>query len=281
MIPDHPASRSAAILSILSLLVVNLAAASPDRVRSRAAGFVQSVAIGECDIAASLVDWPLKLEGETIELGGWQSPCERLRARLLTARIDAVFQSDELTSTMPPRELERENVFFVDLVAARREGRDRATGMNLAFECSEADCRLVAIHQRLLHRRHYNQQATPPDYERFARAAQLANVVQTLTPLRIMLMEHYQYNGEWPDSVEALGLEPDRLHARGIEKVELLTGGGIRAHLSADFGAGRTLDLVPTEEMDGLSMRWDCRTNLPGELTTTMVGLNCRSRQSP
>lgn len=72
--------------------------------------------------------------------------------------------------------------------------------------------------------------------------------------------------------------EADRLHARGVEKIELLSGGGIRAHLSADFGAGRMLDLVPAEQMDGLSMRWDCRTNLPGELTASLGGINCRTR---
>lgn len=137
--PDYPAPRTATILTILSLLTVNLAMASPDRVRHRAAGFVQSVAVGQCDIAASLVDWPLKLRDESIQLDAWQSPCERLRARLITARIDAVFQSDELTSTMPPRQLERENVYFVDLVMSRRPGHEQVSGMNLAFECSEAD----------------------------------------------------------------------------------------------------------------------------------------------
>lgn len=281
MISHHPATHSSATLIILALLAVSSAAASPDRVRARAASFVQSIATGQCDIAASLVAWPLEIEGESIELGGWRSPCERLRARLITARIDAVFQSDELTSTMPPRQLEREDVYFVDLVRIQRADRDRASGMNLAFECNETECRIVAIHERLLHHRHYNRQAAARDDERFARAARLAQVVQTLTPLRITLMEHFQYNGEWPASIEDLGLDPNRLHARGIEKVELLPGGGIRAHLSAEFGAGRTLDLIPAEEMDGLSMRWNCRTNLPGELTATMVGLDCRSRQSP
>lgn len=284
--PDRPAFRTAATLTVVSLLAVSLAMASPDRVRSRAAGFVQSIAVGNCDIAASLVEWPLKFEDESIELDGWQASCERLRTRLITARIDAVFQADELTSTMPPRQLERDEVYFVDLVTAQRPGRDQeATGMNLAFECSEADCRLLAIHERLLHHRQYHQrerdggaQGARPELERAMRAARLAGVVQNMAPLKLMLTEHYQVNGEWPESVEELGLEPDRLHARGIEKIELLPGGGIRAHLSADFGNGRTLDLVPAEQMDGLSTRWNCRTNLPGELTASVGGLNCRSR---
>lgn len=270
--------RLAATLAGISLLAASLAMASPDRVRSRAAGFVQAVALGECEVAAALADWPLEFEGESIKLDDWQSPCRRIRARLITARIDAVFQPDELTSMMPPRGLEREDVYFVDLVMAQRPGSEQASGMNLAFECSETDCRLVAIHERLLHHRHYARSETPPDYERAIRAAQLAGVLQNLTPLKIMLTEHYQVTGEWPASVEELGLEPDRLHARGIEKIELLPDGGIRAHLSADFGAGRTLDLVPAEQMDGLSMRWNCRTNLPGELTASLGGINCRTR---
>jgi len=61
------------------------------------------------------------------------------------------------------------------------------------------------------------------------RAARLAGVLQNMAPLKVMLTEHYHVTGEWPASVEELGLEPDRLHARGIEKIELLPGGGIRA----------------------------------------------------
>lgn len=284
--PEHRAFQNAIILTIVSLLAVTAATASPDRVRSRAAGFVQAVALGECDIAGALVDWPLQFEDESIELLGWQSPCEAMRARLATARIDAAFQSDALTSMMPPRQLEREDVYFVDLVMAQRPGSKQApSGMNLAFECSQSECRLVAIHQRLLHHRHYRnheldgsgaRQGARTELERAMQAAQLAGVLQTMAPLKVMLTEHHAVTGEWPTSLEALGLESNRLHGRGIEKIEVLANGGIRAHLSADFGNGRTLDLVPTEQMDGLSMRWNCRTNLPGEMTAALGGVNCR-----
>lgn len=276
--PDRHVSRTALALAVISLLAVSLATASPDRARSRAADFVQSVANAECSMAASMIDWPLELEDELIELEDWRLPCERLRGRLITARIDAVFQADELTSVMPPRQLEREDVYFTDLILAQRPEHEQASGINLAFDCSSAGCRLVAIHERLLHHRHYAGKETPPDYEGALRAAQLAGVLQSLTPLKIMLTEHYQVTGQWPASVEELGLEPDRLHGRGIEKIQILPGGAIRARLSAEFGPGMTLDLLPAEQMDGLSMRWNCRTNLPGEMTASLAGMNCRSR---
>jgi hypothetical protein len=282
--PDRHDFRVAAILAGLTLLALDLAMASPDRVRSRAASLVQSVALGQCDNAAPLADWPLELEDRSIELDGWESLCKRLRKPFMTARIDAAFQSDEMTSVMPPRHLERESVHFVDLVLAHRPGREQVSGMSLAFECSESDCRLVAIHERLLHYRHYDRRERDDDegarleLERAMRAARLAEVLQNIVPLKTMLTEHYHVTGDWPASVEALGLEPDRLHGRGIERIEILPGGGIRAHLSAEFGNGRSLDLLPAEQMDGLSIRWNCRTNLPGEMTAVLGGVNCRRR---
>lgn len=284
--PDYPTLRTAAILIIVSFLAVDMVIASPDRVRSGAASFVQSVALGECDAAAAVIDWPLTFEDESINADSWQSSCARMRARLMTARIDAVFQFDDLTSMMPPRKLEREDVYFVDLVMAQRRGNEQtASGMNLAFSCRQPECRLIAIHQRLLHHSHYGQgdreakdarEAARPEIERAMRAARLAGVLQNMAPLKAMLVEHYMVTGSWPESVEKLGLDPARLHGQGIEKIEMLPDGGIRAQLSADFGNGRTLDLVPIEQMDGISIRWNCRTNLPGEMTASLGGVNCR-----
>lgn len=249
--------------------------AAPAEARQQAAAFIQAVSTGDCRAAAQQVAWPLRHADETVGDADWTTTCRALRKPLSSGRIARVFAIEALTALQPEPMPRFDDPWFVDVVSGG-DSAAPASGLSLVFDCSGDTCLLRAVYPRLLHHTHYAPQPASPEVETAVRAGRLANVLAQLTPLKIMLVEHYQVTGEWPQTLEAIGVDRDAMHSGMIDRVEITGNGHIRAWLNQTFGAGRILELVPKMEMDRLSVAWNCRSNLAGELLAHLRGLNCR-----
>ena len=121
---------------------------------------------------------------------------------------------------------------------------------------------------------------TTADYSGYMRAAQLAQVIALLQPLKITMSQYYSMNGEWPSSLEQINLEPEQMtDGQYLDKVRLGDNGRIIAYLSDIFGRDRILSLLPKSVMGGMHTRWDCVTNLNMKTYQVPGNLNCTQQQ--
>lgn len=121
---------------------------------------------------------------------------------------------------------------------------------------------------------------TTADYSVYMRAAQLAQVLALLQPLKITMSQYYAMNGEWPSSLEQINLKPEQMtDGQYLDSVGLGDNGRIIAFLSAVFGRDRILSLEPKSVMGGMHTRWDCVTNLNMKTYQGLSGLECTQRQ--
>lgn len=260
------------------LILAGTLQASPREVRATTAEWVRHVVDKRCQEAGDMMTWPLQTDGGALERDAWPEQCRILYARLSTARISRVFDAAEVTrrQAVPGAG----DPWFADLFTGRTNDGGHATGMSLGLDC-DPGCRIRALYGRLLHHEEYATPAGRDPDRRTVSAAQLASAISALAPLKTMLAEHYQVYGDWPETLDAMGVQAEELHSREIEHVELAPGGRIRAALNASFGPGRMLELVPNSEMAGMALRWNCRSNLPGEMLAHLRGLNCRPLTDP
>ena len=97
----------------------------------------------------------------------------------------------------------------------------------------------------------------------FVKTAQLARILQSVTPIQMMVSQHYQYQGTYPSSLDELGLErTDMSSGQFIEDLELDEDGNILIEASAEIGEGIYVNLEHEETMGGLQTVWRCKTNL-------------------
>ena len=107
----------------------------------------------------------------------------------------------------------------------------------------------------------------------FVQAARLAGVLQSVTPIQVMVVEYYQYQGRYPASLEQLGLNrADMASGQYIDDLELDQNGNILVETSAEVGEGILVNLVHEETMGGLQTVWNCITNLDASALTGVPG---------
>jgi len=105
----------------------------------------------------------------------------------------------------------------------------------------------------------------------FVKTAKLAGILQSVTPIKMMVLQHYQYEGKYPSSLEELGLKrADMSSGQYIADLELDRDGNILIEASAEIGKGIFVNLDHEEAMGGLQTVWRCRTNLE---KSALVGL--------
>ncbi len=266
----------AAVTALGGLLAPGALSASPDDARHAAAGIIRAVSAGDCAAVPDNIRWPLKVDGENVARSGWPEICRDWRTKLLTARIQRVFSPAEAAALFDRLALPDGELFLADAVRGVSPASETPNGFSLVFDCTSVPCRLVGLVGRLLHRSAYEGMAPRPSQQRALLASRLAGALGSLGPIRVAMLEHFYSRGQWPASGEALGLDPARLHSREIESIELADQGRIRAHLSQDFGAGRILELRPYSELSGTAYRWQCYSNLPGEVLSLLGGISCK-----
>jgi len=95
--------------------------------------------------------------------------------------------------------------------------------------------------------------------------AELSNVLATLSPIKMRLIEYYAYAGKWPNSLADIDLKASEMTSSHIDKMTLSDIGGntrgIKAYLNPSFGENKRLILMPKSVMGGTSFEWQCFAN--------------------
>ncbi len=99
---------------------------------------------------------------------------------------------------------------------------------------------------------------------KFLLQAHAAQVFSEINVLKVGMLEHYMMNGEWPDSLNAIGYSNASFaNSDSIDYVNLQPDGSIIVELKEKFGKDRVIVLRPALEDGGVHMnRWDCSSNL-------------------
>lgn len=106
---------------------------------------------------------------------------------------------------------------------------------------------------------------TNPDYSQFRAKANLASVMASIVPIRLMMMEYYYGEGEFPKKLDEIGLDRNELRTgKGIDDLILGDKGSIIVKLDEKIGNDLIIKLSPKMAMGGLNLEWKCQTNFPG-----------------
>jgi len=97
----------------------------------------------------------------------------------------------------------------------------------------------------------------------FVQASQLAQILSSVTPIQMMVLQYYQYEGRYPSSLDEIGLNrADMATGQYIDDLELDQDGNILIAASAELGEDIFVNLEHEETMGGLQTVWKCKTNL-------------------
>ena len=101
-------------------------------------------------------------------------------------------------------------------------------------------------------------------FSHFKIKAKFTQVLVEITPIKILVAEHYYTMGNYPTSLNEIGFnEPSLNTGELIHTIQLSEKGLILIHLTAaDFGNNKTLTLTPSLTMGGMNMHWACTSNL-------------------
>jgi hypothetical protein len=112
----------------------------------------------------------------------------------------------------------------------------------------------------------------------FVKAAQLARILESVTPIQMMVVQHHQYTGAYPSSLDEIGLKrEDMSSGLYIEDLELDQNGNILIEASTEIGEGIYVNLEHEETMGGLQTVWRCKTNLEKSALVSLP--NCTHEQ--
>lgn len=91
----------------------------------------------------------------------------------------------------------------------------------------------------------------------------VAGIMSSLTPVKMMVTEHYLANGEYPAGFQELGLRRERLRtADEVDDIALGPQGEIIVRASRTLGSNAYVVLYPEPRMDGLQLKWQCLSSV-------------------
>jgi len=107
--------------------------------------------------------------------------------------------------------------------------------------------------------------AAPPSVtNRYLLQAHAAQVFSEITVVKIGALEHFMMEGDWPDSLPAIGI-PDSIfnNSEAIAHVNLQPDGSIVVELTELFGSDKIITLSPEANDGNMGLnRWHCSSNL-------------------
>lgn len=106
--------------------------------------------------------------------------------------------------------------------------------------------------------------------------SQLAEVISSLSPVKVAAAEHRANSGEWATQLESLGFDSRNMRSSLIHNVRLGRAGAIIAQLDKSLGSDKLVVLNPHEVLDGSQLEWECAANFSPLI---MEKLNCVSRK--
>jgi hypothetical protein len=116
------------------------------------------------------------------------------------------------------------------------------------------------------------------DYSGYVLSAKFAQVFTLVLPIRMMAEQEHAMRGQWPTSLEQIGLKKNETSdGRYIDEVRLGENGAVIVLLSKEFGQKRILKLAPKSIMGGMHIRWQCATNLLVKTINALSSFNCET----
>lgn len=106
-----------------------------------------------------------------------------------------------------------------------------------------------------------------PEKNQYILQAHLAQVFADINSIKIMLEQHYQMHGKWPDNLDEIGMSHFS-SSKTVSSLDIEYDGSIIVELASMFGQGKTLQLTPENHDNRSSMRnvWVCTSNLSQKL---------------
>ena len=103
--------------------------------------------------------------------------------------------------------------------------------------------------------------------------------LQSLQAIKMNMVQFYLYRGQWPQKLEDMGLQKERMTSSLIRETSLADQGRLQIKLSDNMGEKREIWLYPNSAMGGTQIEWQCYTNYPAELLIAPTGQQlCQSR---
>ncbi len=110
--------------------------------------------------------------------------------------------------------------------------------------------------------------------------AQVAQVLNSLTQIKHISYQYYAEYGNFPKSMQDMGLEPqDMTDGKYIKSVNINNKGAIIATLTDKFKDGRHVALVPGVTMGGTQISWQCLTDVAIEGAVPEQFMACEVRR--
>jgi hypothetical protein len=104
----------------------------------------------------------------------------------------------------------------------------------------------------------------------YHKKALLGSAMADIASLRMMMLEYYYSTGEFPKSVNDLGLDSATLVSSHVTGLTLEPEGILVAHLPESLGRDKRLKLVPHLVMGGSTIEWKCYANLSAAILANM-----------
>ncbi|MBT7444964.1 MAG: hypothetical protein HN790_13495 [Methylococcales bacterium] len=93
--------------------------------------------------------------------------------------------------------------------------------------------------------------------------SQFVSVLSGLVVIKTTVTEFYMMRGEMPSDLKGLGfVEEDFTEIALIDRLKIAEGGMVEASLSAVFGEGKIVRLMPKLSASGMRIHWRCETNV-------------------
>jgi len=101
-----------------------------------------------------------------------------------------------------------------------------------------------------------------PNYAVFFKQSVFAQVLASISPIKILMIEYYYMTGKYPSTFEEIGLKrTDMSSGKYIDDMVIGEKGALIVKPTQELGDGVIIALIPKETMGGMSMEWDCETS--------------------
>ncbi len=104
---------------------------------------------------------------------------------------------------------------------------------------------------------------SPEQVADYKQAALFTQAVSVISPFKMMLTEFYYMEGEYPDSLQQIGLKPEDMNTSShISDLTIGANGEIYAQGNEELGLDTIIMLKPKLALGGFSREWECITNI-------------------
>lgn len=103
----------------------------------------------------------------------------------------------------------------------------------------------------------------PDAASHYKRKAYFAQAIAAVAPFKLSVVEHYMSHGQYPESLQALGINPAEMKTSSYFS-DLILGknGALYIQGNERIGVNTTIRLQPVSTLGGAGIEWRCTTNV-------------------